>query len=107
MSVILLVVESVYGHRVLALDDEYVTMLDRAMLATNASGPAGGSLADFLLLRGSNPADRSSALNDNQSNTLLPGCPGRSLCERLYGRELAKTAHYAPYAMVRKAMVRS
>ena len=84
MSVILLVVESVYGRdRVLALDDEYVTMLDRAMLATNASGPAGGSVADFLLLRGSNPADHASALNDNQSNTPLPGCPGRSLCERL------------------------
>ena len=45
-----LILESVYGHRVTSLDDEYVTMMDRAMEATSASGPAGGGLADYFPL---------------------------------------------------------
>lgn len=43
-----LILESVYGHRVTSLDDDYVKIIERAMEATSASGPAGGSIADFL-----------------------------------------------------------
>ncbi|EPS99958.1 hypothetical protein FOMPIDRAFT_1123474 [Fomitopsis schrenkii] len=84
-----LILESVYGHRVTSLDDKYVAMMDRAMQATNACGPAGGGLADYLPFLKYIP-------------TWMPGAGFMRTAMR--GRELVRIAHYAPFEMVRNAM---
>ncbi|KAH9929346.1 cytochrome P450 [Fomitopsis serialis] len=44
-----LVLESVYGHRITSLEDEYVTLMDNAMEATTTTtGAAGGALVDII-----------------------------------------------------------
>lgn len=46
-----MIIEAVYGHTVMSLDDEYVIMMEQAMEANNATGPAGGGLADIFPFR--------------------------------------------------------
>ena len=46
-----IIVEAVYGHRITSLDDEYVTLMFRAMEATTATGAAGATPADILPIR--------------------------------------------------------
>lgn len=46
--------ESVYGHRVTSLQDQFILLIDRVMEAIVATGPAGGTFVDFLPLRMSN-----------------------------------------------------
>ena len=46
-----LIMESVYGHKVTSLEDEYIALIDSAMDATTATGPAGGAMVDFFPLR--------------------------------------------------------
>lgn len=42
--------ESVYGYGIVSLEDEFILLIDRAMEALVATGPAGGTLVDFLPL---------------------------------------------------------
>ena len=46
-----IILESIYGHRITSLDDEYVTLMYRAMEATTATGAAGATPADILPFR--------------------------------------------------------
>lgn len=46
-----IVLEAVYGHRITSLDDQYVTLMFRAMEATTATGVAGTTPADVLPIR--------------------------------------------------------
>ena len=57
-----------------------MSMMDRAVRATIASGPAGGSLPNFLPLRESDLVSDAFVLNDGQSSIPLPGCPELSPC---------------------------
>ena len=45
-----LILESVYGHRITSLDDEYITLVERAAEGTVATGSAGGAMVDFFPL---------------------------------------------------------
>lgn len=46
-----MVLESIYGHRITSLEDEYVTLMSRAMQATVAMGVAGATPPDVLPIR--------------------------------------------------------
>ena len=46
-----LIMESVYGHRVTSLEDEFILLIDRVMAAIVATGSAGGTMVDFFPLR--------------------------------------------------------
>lgn len=46
-----MVLESIYGHRITSLEDEYVTLMSRAMQAITATGAVGMTLADMLPIR--------------------------------------------------------
>ena len=85
-----------------------MTMMDRAMEATSASGPAGGGLADYFPL--SELRNIRCQLVSNPSNTVKyvpPWMPGAKFMRTaMRGRELVRRAHYAPFEMVRKAVVR-
>ncbi|KAH9911170.1 cytochrome P450 [Fomitopsis serialis] len=84
-----LILESVYGHRITSLDDEYVTLMDHAMDATNATGPAGSGIADIFPLLKYVPA-------------WMPGADFKR--KAMYARELVWRANHLPYNMVRKAV---
>ncbi|KAH9929334.1 cytochrome P450 [Fomitopsis serialis] len=84
-----LIVESVYGHRITSLEDEYVTLVDRSNQATSATGPAGGGMVDHFPLLKHIP-------------TWMPSAEFKR--KVLYARELVRDAHYRPFDMVRKAV---
>ena len=43
-----LIMESVYGHRIVSLDDPYIDLIDRAMDAQNSTQFTGSILVDFF-----------------------------------------------------------
>ena len=45
-----LIMESIYGHRVTSLDDEYILIADHTMEGTVETGSAGRAMVDFFLL---------------------------------------------------------
>lgn len=42
--------ESVYGHRIVSLEDEFIFLVDIFMEGLATTGPAGGALVDFIPL---------------------------------------------------------
>ncbi|KAH9834572.1 cytochrome P450 monooxygenase [Rhodofomes roseus] len=84
-----LVLESVYGHRITSLDDEYVTMMDSAMEATTTTGAAGGTLVDMLPFLKHMPA-------------WMPGAGWKRAALR--ARKLVWQGHHLPYRMAREAI---
>ncbi|KAH9929336.1 cytochrome P450 [Fomitopsis serialis] len=85
-----LVLESVYGHRITSLEDEYVTLMDNAMDATTATGVAGGTAVDIFPILQHVPA-------------WIPGVAFKRV--GLHARQLVWKGHHVPYRMVREAMV--
>ena len=53
-----MIMESVYGYRVMSLDDPYIALVDRAMEGTAASA-AGGAMVDFFPFRESTACSKS------------------------------------------------
>ncbi|TFY68455.1 hypothetical protein EVJ58_g999 [Rhodofomes roseus] len=84
-----LVLESVYGHRITSLDDEYVTLMDSAMEATTTTGAAGGTLVDMLPFLKHMPA-------------WMPGAGWKRAALR--ARKLVWEGHHLPYRMAREAI---
>ncbi|KZT69372.1 cytochrome P450 [Daedalea quercina L-15889] len=84
-----LVVESVYGHRITSLEDQYVTLMDEAMEATTATGAAGGTLVDMVPILKHVPA-------------WMPGAAFKRAA--LHARELVWDSHHIPFRMAREAI---
>ena len=84
-----IVLEAVYGHRITSLDDQYVTLMFRAMEATTATGVAGTTPADILPIckLQQRLSDRSTALsfvwNYSEVRTIL----GTRRCVQACGAE--------------------
>ncbi|TFY68456.1 hypothetical protein EVJ58_g998 [Rhodofomes roseus] len=88
-----LILESVFGHRITSLEDEYITLMDRAMDATNATAYWFGEVDD-------------QAAFTNVIVKYVPAwMPGADFKRKaLYARKLVWDANHIPYDMVRKAV---
>ncbi|KAH9929319.1 cytochrome P450 [Fomitopsis serialis] len=73
MFTVALILGSVYGHRITSLEDEYVTLMDRGMEATSATGPAGGGMVDYFPLCAMNgPCSRTWCYSGNSHRASPP-----------------------------------
>ncbi|KAH9929348.1 cytochrome P450 [Fomitopsis serialis] len=84
-----LIMDSVYGHRVMSSDDPYIHIMDLAMELTTALSPAGGTVVDFFPILKHIP-------------TWLPGMSWKRKAED--AKIIVMDARLRPYHMARDAV---
>ena len=101
-----LIMESVYGHRIVSLDDEYIDLIDRAMEAQGSTQFTGSILVDFfpsrtfLCMKCQYVPCKLTAY----SVKYIPGMEWKRF--GIYAGKLIDEAKTKPYIMARESVVR-
>ena len=103
------IVEAVYGHRIMSLEDPYVTLMDRAMEATTARTVSGSILDIFPVCEYQvSFSGQNERCDDTNPVKHVPAwMPGAGFMrDALRAKALVFEAHQVPYRMCRQNAVR-
>lgn len=103
-----LIMESVYGHRIVSLDDPYIDLIDRAMEAQTSTQLTGSILVDFFPFCAFSCWFVARRLTTSLVKYMPAWLPGMEWKRAgLRARSLIDEAKTRPYVMARDAVVRN